>query len=86
MDLASLLDLMHSRHVLRVRQADGTEIELHPSAFALRPAVVADVAETPEAPDEDRCPGCTHSLSVEHNEMGCLQGCAASVCAAAVAP
>lgn len=84
MDLASLIDLMHSKRVLRARLADGTEAELHPSAFA-RASVVAPAAEPAETVDEDRCPGCTHLLSVEHNEMGCLLGCPHEVCAAPVA-
>lgn len=84
MDLASLLELMLAKRVLRVRLADGTEAELHPSAFERAP--VAPAAEPVETPDEDRCPGCTHLLSVEHNELGCLLGCADEVCAAKTAP
>lgn len=79
MDLASLIDLMQAKRVLRARLADGTEAELHPSAFD-RAAVPAPEGQEP--PDEDRCPGCTHLLSVEHNELGCLLGCAHEVCAA----
>ncbi len=46
----------------------------HHSAFA--PPPVAD--EKPER-DADRC-ACTHSLSVEHVEGGCMHGCDVETC------
>lgn len=77
MTLAELIDLALKNRVQRLRaqaQDVGTfEFEFHPSAFAPAPN-----AEAPDV-DEDRC-NCEHSLSVEHNEQGCLKGCDFAIC------
>lgn len=65
---------MRRERVLRCRIPE-LEIELHPSAFL--PAL----AETQQAAtDEDRC-ACTHSLSAQHGDLGCLEGCDTELCA-----
>lgn len=68
-----LIDLAIRKRALRLRDGDR-EVELHPSAFG--------GAETAPAAgqDKDRC-NCSHSLTIEHNEMGCLLGCANALCA-----
>lgn len=65
---------MLKHRVLRVRFPEGSEVELHPSAFVL-PSV-----DAPDQPDSDAC-NCTHSIEVEHNADGlCLRGCDPATC------
>lgn len=59
------------------------ELELHPSAFAV-PAPVNHPEPAPP-PNGDRC-ACNHSIAVEHNDMGCLQGCPTEQCARTEVP
>lgn len=75
--LEALIDLMIRKRVIRVVMPDTTEVELHSSAFAA-PAGIERM--DPATDTTDRCV-CGHSLHVEHNEMGCLLGCANSLCA-----
>jgi hypothetical protein len=73
------MQLMVRHRATRVRTADGTEVELHPSAFGpTAPAAAAGA----EAADPDVCL-CTHSIGVDHNELGCLRGCSTLACTGA---
>jgi hypothetical protein len=69
---------------------DGVEMELHDSAFfrpsaepdapdATPEAAAASVASLLKALPADRCP-CGHDRETEHNESGCLYGCAVASC------
>lgn len=77
MQLEELVDLMVRKKILRAKVGD-VEAELHPSAFGA-PAPV-NHPEPQTAPDADRC-ACSHSIAIEHNEMGCLRGCPTEQCA-----
>jgi hypothetical protein len=75
-DVMSIADVMKQARVLRVRFPDGSEVELHPSAFL--PAAVA-VQEEMKGTDDGQCK-CGHDLATEHSEAGCLRGCDLRVC------
>jgi hypothetical protein len=75
--LEAVVQLAVQYRAVRVKLGD-IEVELHPSAFAAPPTAASDKADV----INDVC-RCGHSLSVEHNETGCLLGCPESVCAPA---
>ena len=72
-EITAMAEAMRRAAVARVVVGDIT-IEMHPSAFTQTPA-----AAPVEHPDDDVCK-CGHSIGVEHNEAGCLKGCALEQC------
>jgi phosphoribosylformimino-5-aminoimidazole carboxamide ribonucleotide (ProFAR) isomerase len=75
--LDELCDTMARRHLQSLR-IDGIELVMDPSGWRSDPEAIS--------PDElaeqlaENCP-CGHALMTDHNEHGCLHGCAIDVCA-----
>lgn len=72
-DVEAMAAAMARAHVQRLVVGDIT-IEMHPSAFTQTPT-----SPPTEHPDADICK-CGHSIAIEHNEAGCLKGCALDQC------
>lgn len=78
----------HGIRRLVYRELDGVELEVELEPPAAPPpiffpvSIEQQVKTMQEGADPDRCP-CGHSISVEHNDLGCLLGCSNSLCASA---
>lgn len=81
--LINLLNLLRAKGVARF-EADGLSLSFHEPAnvfskkaqdFVFEPG---DKAQPPP-PDEEQCT-CGHKILTDHNEQGCLHGCALDTC------
>ena len=71
--LEQLVALMHKNKVLRL-ETPQYKLELSQEAFKS-----AEIGMPPAGTDEDLC-ACGHSLHVQHNQAGCVEGCAIALC------
>lgn len=83
--IRALVRLMKEQGISRLAYSYGTlKYELELPRLAVPLFVEQPIAETVKAlrdtAKEDTC-SCGHSIAVEHNEFGCLQGCSVSLCA-----